>query len=147
MDNKQRKFYKEWKRKDLKDISQINEEYYQGVEPLLKEFFVPPFEKTNIPYSRAYDAKMMVREIIDNIYRHNSMATHISVDFRIIDQKKVKIVIYHIGGNDFNPFSEKSTCTIIKKIRQDIDFEPKAILTDSMKWKMLIKFDLIPEEG
>ena len=135
MNVSENKFSKQWKRRSVQNKRNINEEYYKGVNPIIDPYLA--HEKT---HSRAYDAKLLGREIIDNIFEHDTQATHISVLFEI-KNNKVKIKIKH-NGNSFNPFSSDSTCTLIKKIKYDIGFHSKPILTDSPFYSIDIKFDL-----
>ena len=131
------KFFKEWKRSDIKSISHLNEDYYRGVDPIIGPYLEDEGSNT---YSRAYDAKLIGREIIDNIFRYNSLAMRFSVHFEV-KNNKVKIKIRHYGDH-FDPFSPESKCKLIKKIKSDINFKSSTHLSDSISYNMTIAFDL-----
>ena len=131
------KFFKEWKRSRVESISHLNEDYYKGVDPIIGPYLEDEGSNT---YSRAYDAKLIGREIIDNIFRHNFSATHFSVHFEV-KSNKVKIKIRH-NGDFFDPFSPDSGCGLIKAIKNDINFKKILSLQDSMFHNMTIEFDL-----
>ena len=132
------KFFKEWKTKDV-TRDELNDQLYEGIDPIINPYIDKP--TTN---SRAYDAKLLAREIVDNIYRHDTPFS-ISLYFEIKEkdnQKIAKLVIKHNGSN-FNPFSEEGECILIKKIKDDIKFTEKIVGTDSVKNSMTIEYNLI----
>ena len=134
---KENKFFKEWKRSRVESLSHLSEDYYKGVDPIIRPYLEDEGSNT---YSRAYDAKLIGREIIDNIFRHNSLATQFSVHFEV-KSSKVKITIRY-NGDHFDPFSPESECKLIKAIKNDINFKTKTSLQDSIFYKMTIVFDL-----
>lgn len=128
------KFNKEWKVKQVtKD--QLNDQLYAGVDPLLN-----PHISTEITHSRAYDAKLLIRELVDNIYDHDT-AFSINLEVEVVGTKVV-FTIKH-NGSAFDPFSANSKCALIKKIKDDISFTPSLSLTDSSKRVIKISFDLL----
>ena len=132
------KFTKEWKVKDISRKS-MNDQIYDGIDPIIN-----PYIDDATTNSRAYDAKLLAREIVDNVYKYDT-AFSINLYFEVIDKNgqtpKVVIKITH-NGSDFDPFDPSNDCKLIKKIKDDIKFIQNISLGDSMKRKMSIEFDL-----
>lgn len=130
------KFNKEWK---VNQISRedLNDQLYDGMN-ILNKYLAEPST-----HSKAYDSKLLIREIVDNIYKYDS-AFSIRVEIEINAQKDIEIKIIH-NGSDFDPFDPKNNCNLIRKIKDDITFKPSMSFGDSMKRIMKIKFNLVQE--
>lgn len=126
-------YKKEWRVSQI-SRDELNDALYQGIDPLINSHISHPATA-----SKAYDAKLITRELVDNIYKHDS-AFSINVEISVTGTM-FKAVIKH-NGTAFDPFADDSPCKLIKKIQYDIGFRPSFSPTDAGKRVITISFDM-----
>lgn len=124
---------KEWKKKDI-TRGEFNRELYAVLDMTLQSY------KTNPPSDRYNDARLIPREILDNLYRHNSALT-IILTTDINDKDQLTIEIFH-DGEEFNPFDPSKKCPLLWEREQEYKFNSTFMRTNIGNLRLTLKFDL-----
>lgn len=130
---------KEWKKTQI-DREAINDEVYELIEAELLNY------KTNPPHDRYNDSRLVTREIIDNIYKHNINGLIIGLEVCVNSDHACKITIYH-DGDYFDPFDDANNCVLLKQLDYEYQFNTKFVATDSGRYRLTLTIDLKPILG
>lgn len=125
---------KEWKKNQIAS-GVLDNEIYALLDAALAAYKRDPVD--NI-YN---DVRLVTREILSNVHKHNKTALIFGVDLSCSDKHEFKIKIYH-DGDRFDPFAANSGCVVLQALNHDYQFEPKFVATDSGRHQLLLKFDL-----
>ena len=129
--------HKTWNRNQT-DRSRVNDEVWILVNPILNSY-VDMDPQTN-QHKKAYNMKLMCREIIDNIFQYTGALTF-SLDLEVINNIAHLEIVHN--GRIYDYFSETSECKLLKKIKDDLNFTTPHTLTDSPKFKLKLTYSLI----
>ena len=126
---------KEWKKQTLNQAA-FNHELYAFVEDSLANY-------KRVPLHDIYnDARLITREICDNIFKHDKSAKNITVVILINSAHSAKISIFH-DGDEFNPFDPSNDCKLLaarnKEYNFNTTFERNAV---SGNFELVLTLDL-----
>jgi hypothetical protein len=125
---------REWKKNQIVR-SKFNDEVYELIEQAISNY------RTEPPHVRYNDARLVPREILDNVYQYNKSVFIIGLEIEIETNHVVKMRIYH-DGDMYDPFAEESDCTLLKQLNYEYKFNSRFIGTDSGRHRLDIAFDL-----
>lgn len=125
---------KEWKKNQVSS-GQLDNEIYALLDQALASYKRDPID------SIYNDARLVTREILSNVHKHNRTALILGVDLSANSSHEFKIKIYH-DGDSFNPFAEDSGCVLLQALNYDYKFNSNFIATDSGRHQLVLKFDL-----
>lgn len=125
---------KEWRKSQI-TREKFNDEIYALLNSALAPY------KTDPQHERYNDARLVCREILDNIYKHNDTALIFGLELKINTDHLVEIKIYHDGGH-FDPFDNGNECILLKQLNYEYNFQSKFIGTDSGRYRLNLTFDL-----
>ena len=124
---------KEWKKKSI-SRGLFNRQLYEVLDETLINY------RTTPQSDRYNDARLIPREILDNLYRHNS-ALNIILTTIINDNDILTVEIYH-DGEEFNPFDPNKKCPLLWEREQEYKFASTFMRTERGNLKLTLKFDL-----
>ena len=125
---------KEWK-KNQTTRDDLNTDIYNQLDIVLQDY------KTGPPTELYNDARLVTREILDNVYSHNTSLFSLGLKLSVNESHQIKIVIYH-DGKYFDPFDPNNKCTLLMGINTRYGFKEKTILTESGRHTLTLTFDL-----
>ncbi len=125
-------FRKEWKRNQI-NRELLNEEVYIFIEDTLKAYKTKPLADS---YN---DARLITRELVDNIYVHNTALTIIVT--LSISNHELTIGIFHDGG-EFDPFDPSNKCDLLKARDQEYKFNTTFKPNQNGNYELILKIDL-----
>lgn len=125
---------REWK-KSQKSREDFNDEIYLLLDEALRPY------KTDPVHVRYNDARLVTREILDNIYKHNDPAFIIGLVLEVDGRNMFQIQIYH-DGDEFDPFLPANDCRLLIALDYEYQFKSKFVLTDAGRHRLNLRFDL-----
>ena len=124
----------EWKKSQTTN-AQLNDELYKLLANALKLYV------TNPPHEKYNDVRLVTREILDNVYKHNDKVYVMSLEVSVSESHIVTVKIMH-DGDYFDPFDPKNECHLLRSLNDLYDFKSKFIATESGRYVLNLKFDL-----
>lgn len=125
---------KEWKKTQITE-AKFNDEIYAVLNAALVKY------RTTPPHERYNDARLVAREILINIYKHNTSSLIIGLEVEVSSSDHVQIKIYH-DGDGFDPFEPANDCKLLLQLNCEYKFNAKFIATDSGRHRLNLKMDL-----